>query len=106
MVSPYLIESFAYELRINCYKLQYTSEKHLIKGDGSILKFMLTKIVYNMYMILVHLVLHDVLGLQSVPDLSANNMKCIGLSFAFRDFGAWVSKYYAPLIVVNESVPG
>ena len=33
-------------------------------------------------------------------------MKCMGLTFVFRDLGAWVSKYYAPLIVVNESVPG
>ena len=47
MVSPYLIESFAYDLGINCYILQYSSKKHLIEGDGSILKFMLTKIVYN-----------------------------------------------------------
>ena len=47
MVTPYLIESLAYELGINCYKLQYSSKKHFIEGDGSILKFMLTKIVYN-----------------------------------------------------------
>ena len=59
-----------------------------------------------MYIIQVHLVLHDVFGLQLVPDLSAINMKRMGLTLAFRNFGAWVSKYYAPLIVVNDSVPG